>query len=420
MQQLADSETAEMRKDIVTQSEVFSDRVTDFPLVQSDEIRKFFKNKNILTVFSDDNEYLKLKVWGIGGNADNFIKAYCEKKTCFYFNGKVSDLPEDFQIIPEAGVLGESYSALYSYRDFIEKNSGIIDIFVISGVSVFVSELILLYKKLRPDGIIYWEQELSSSGYNYLAENPCSKGGDIKNTLFLPMEQCSLVSGSESSFTQFLNANMFSLKPCYTIAPSVMRPIGKLDFKRENTIIVSHDNAKIGSVESNIESLLNVFSYMSPVLPDWKLKFIGETDERIKPLVETYIKKVPLLKETMIFTDRNYSDAEIYSEMAKAKIFCVTSDRDFPYKSYAKALYFGNFIIIPDSAEQNREKTLNGKIGKIYKSGDGQDLTNMIIEGIKATRVSIPQELLKNSRSFFEKRYDRARTAKRIVYHLCF
>ncbi|MBP6063655.1 MAG: glycosyltransferase family 4 protein [Fusobacteriaceae bacterium] len=160
--------------------------------------------------------------------------------------------------------------------------------------------------------------------------------------------------------------------------------------EKENIIFTA---SRIGDESKNTEFLLDVLEKTD--LKDWKVVLAGKINPNLKPKMESFFSKNPMLKEKVIFLDFVKDKNILYSYYNKAKIFVMTSRGEGFANVFLEALYFGTYIITTRVSSAT-DVTNNCRTGSIVEQGDIKGYVEKLEEAI-------------NDNVFLERKYKETR-----------
>ena len=164
--------------------------------------------------------------------------------------------------------------------------------------------------------------------------------------------------------------------------------INRLEYKEKKNIILTV--GLIGWDPKDHGTLLRAIPKIKD-LKDWKVLFVGKIESLFKKEINTFYKKHPLLKENVVFTGF-VSRKKLLEYYQKSKIFCLTSKNESFGIVLVEAGYFGNYIVstnIPSA----RDITKSGKLGKLYKVKDSEELALILENLIKNEEILVSNYL---------------------------
>ncbi len=144
---------------------------------------------------------------------------------------------------------------------------------------------------------------------------------------------------------------------------------------KENIILTV---GRIGSPEKNHVLLLKALSEID--LSNWEVYFVGAVEEAFQPKIDAFFCRRPEYKEKVHFTGEVTNREKLFNYYARAKIFCMTSQRESFGFAMLEALSMGNYLIGADSISSIKALTNNGQFGHIVPSNDAKALQNALQE----------------------------------------
>ncbi|MES2478210.1 MAG: glycosyltransferase family 4 protein [Bacteroidota bacterium] len=230
---------------------------------------------------------------------------------------------------------------------YLIANARDIDVLNIYGQSRFSFFAGLLYKLLKPDGILFLKLDMNIEYLHRLSKSK-NRRRHLWFWNFYFRKIVSIVSSEYQELTQ-------ALMDFYTIdAHKIIQlpngiddiAIGRLAFKRksfeqkEPIILVV---GRIGAPEKNHEMILSAAQKLK--FRDWKIVFVGPVEASFKPKVEIVFRNKPELSEQIEFVGEVVDFDVLCSWYNRAKIFCISSLREgFPVV-LPEAMYWGDYIV---------------------------------------------------------------------------
>lgn len=249
---------------------------------------------------------------------------------------------------------------------YIITNAGRIDVLNLYGQSRYTFIIGLLFKFLRPKGILYVKLDMN---IEYLHRLKNSK--NVKRHLwfwkFYFSKVASIVSSEYEELAKSLVAFYgFDTQKIMHVPNGIdEKAIEKLPFKRlsfdqkENIILAV---GRIGIAEKNYEMLLSVAKNLQ--LGDWKIVFVGPVENEFRLKSEALLLEFPYLKSHLQFVGAVTDFETLCSWYNRAKIFCVTSLREgFPIV-LPEAMYWANYVV-STRVSCIYEILDNGKLGSL-------------------------------------------------------
>lgn len=241
--------------------------------------------------------------------------------------------------------------------EYIKRYFADIDILFLVKLHPWYFSLAALYKKLRPDGKIVLKLNTS---LEEISELPLYQEG-----YFEFISHCDIITVESSCLQKHLSKRFSAcqieyLPNGYYCFENFKREI---DYTEKENILLRVE--QIGTYQKNDEQLLEAFSLISSLIPNWKLKLIGRVDSEFREYLNEYFENRPDLKDRIVFCSAPISREELWNEYQRAKIFVLTSrwENGSPY-SYAEAAYMGCNILVTD-IDAAKDMTNQGQYGTI-------------------------------------------------------
>ena len=264
-----------------------------------------------------------------------------------------------------------SEDSLKARTDYVNAHAAEMDLLILYGAYPAYMPLVEHYKNVRSDGKIYLATDMNIAWADRLPhENPQYKK-------FL--HACDVVAASCRATQKYLSAK-------WSVPVDLIRN-GWYNFynvnfnhvfnRKENIILTV---GRIGTNQKQNHIMLEAFAKVAAELPDWKLKLVGNVEEKFKPYIEKFFAARPELKDRVIFTGLIEDKVALINEYKRAKIFCLASNFEGGTPNVAaEALFSGDFVIC-SSVDAAGDMTDNGNCGKIFPIGDADALAKLFSE----------------------------------------
>lgn len=253
------------------------------------------------------------------------------------------------------------------------------DILMLMGIYNYSISIIDKYKTLNPNGIIYLKTDMNIHWLNRI---------EITDSLKSTLEKCDLISVESFKLCEIMNKR-WPVKIEHL-------PNGYYNFSKQNKLVdysVKENTilsvGRCGFYDKGTEILLNAFSIISDMIPNWKLKLVGAFEEWFKEYTNNIINSNPLLKdriEIIEFIDNKETLKEIFE---KAKIYCLPSRSESMPHVYAEAAINGCYIIT-SNIESSYDITDFGRLGSTFEINNTYELAKLLVE------ISNKDDIIKN------------------------
>ncbi|MCL2338179.1 MAG: glycosyltransferase family 4 protein [Firmicutes bacterium] len=267
------------------------------------------------------------------------------------------------------------------------------------------------YRKLQPQGKVYCGLDMNS----FWMERIVWDNVLVKRF----MAQCDLIATSCRSIRDALNRNPSVNFPCHWLANGFFNPTGhatNADTEQKENIILTV--GRIGTGIKNNGELINAFSMIANILPDWQVRLVGSVEPEFQNDLEYFFTAYPDLRRRIILTGPIADKSELYKEYARAKIFVLTSlcEGGTP-NVYAEALHHGCMFITSD-IDAADDITNHGLLGIKYRLGDQQALANALVSLGQKADVHALQRHIPMALKYAAKYFDWQRNAKKLAFML--
>lgn len=228
---------------------------------------------------------------------------------------------------------------------------------------------IFFYKLLNHNGQVYLKLDFDSSILEYRIDG-------WKNTFKRRMlEKCDIISIETLENAKKLSEKWEIAVQC--ISNGYYAPLDEFVIPEEKEKIICTVGS-IGIYRKNVEMLLEAFQIFAAKNGEWKLRVIGEIEEKFKGYIDNYYA-VSGLNDRVIFTGKIEDREKLYSEYCRASIFCLTSRAEGYALVYLEALNAGCYIVTTN-VDCARDVTDNEKYGSIVPIGDVDTLTDTLFK----------------------------------------
>lgn len=230
----------------------------------------------------------------------------------------------------------------------------------------------ILYKFLNPKWKLYISTDFNSKvDKNWYVKPTTIFKTIIYKTLKLLIKKCDCISTETVLWKEKLENYMPEFKNKLIYMPTGFNdayfskefPSIKSYKEKENIMITIW---RIGTYQKNNEMLLKSLEKIE--IKDRKIYIIWPIEKSFEKNIKIFFKKRPDLKDKVIFTGAIYNKNELFNYYNKAKIFCLTSRREWFPITFWEAIYFWNYLLLTDIswAEDMINKWNNWKIIKIW------------------------------------------------------
>lgn len=230
---------------------------------------------------------------------------------------------------------------------YIITSAGRVDVLNLYGQSRYTFIIGLLFKILRPKGILYIKLDMNIE-YLHRLKNSKNVNRHLWFWKFYFSKVASIVSSEYEELTKALiefyglDAQKIIQIPNGIDEKAIEKlPFKRLSFEQKENIILAV--GRIGIAEKNYEMLLSVAKNLQ--LGDWKIVFVGPVEHEFRLKSEALLLKYPYLKNHLYLVGAVTDFEALCSWYNRAKIFCVTSVREgFPVV-LPEAMYWANFVV---------------------------------------------------------------------------
>ena len=150
---------------------------------------------------------------------------------------------------------------------------------------------------------------------------------------------------------------------------------------------------RIGAKSKRTDLLLEGFRRASSFIPNWKLRLIGNIDNRFVEAIERFLRENSEIKNRIemvgAITDRD----ELQKEYDHAAIFCLTSDWESFGIAQIEAMSRGCHVVSSNLSSSRYLKKLTGAV-TLFNCGDAEDLKVSLIDAVRQSPGHNPQRLM--------------------------
>lgn len=292
---------------------------------------------------------------------DSKIVGYKNDDNYDYINNEVKGLKIEF--LKKRFHNSTLDSCLYILKN--NKNIDVLHLYHMTPRSFWCA---LIYKLLNRDGLVYLKTD--NSNINVFDKNWFKKKMKIK-----AINVFDIISSESYDACQHFNKN-FPVHFEYIQNGFYDNEDKKVIEKKENIILTV---ARIGDVEKANDVMLNGFAEAAKFLLDWKLRLVGNVNEKFKEFIAEYFTKYPELKDRVEFVGAIQDRKILNMEYQKAKVFTLTSiSEGFP-TVFLEAIKSGCYIVTSDIGVAN-EITQLGAMGTIFHIGNIGEYAKALVE----------------------------------------
>lgn len=235
---------------------------------------------------------------------------------------------------------------LWQVLRYVRKNAAEIDVLNVYHQSRSTFMIGCLYKLLNPKGVLYVTLDMNIGYLVHLFSRKHKRHLFFWNFFFGRV--ANIVSYESTEVGSFLaphykNIGNKLLLLTNGIDDVTIREnnIPDVPFDAKQNLIITV--GRIGAPEKNNELLLSAIEQLA--LKGWAVAFIGPINEYFKDRISLFFQNNPTLKDKVLFTGAIYDQSELYRWYSRAKVFCLTSNREGFATVLPEAMYFGNYIV---------------------------------------------------------------------------
>ena len=200
--------------------------------------------------------------------------------------------------------------------DYLEKNAGQIDCFLLHGPYPSYFPLVDCYKSHNPNGKVCLALDPNSGWMDRMQwAEP-----DFRRF----MDQCDVITASGHTMQRHLNekwpwAVEFSPNGFYNFSEKPWA----VDFDKKENIILTV--GRLGTPQKATDVLLESFARIAGQIPDWELHLAGSVEESFREWLDGFWMRHPELKGQIRFLGSITDRDELYDTYQRSKIFALPS-----------------------------------------------------------------------------------------------
>jgi len=242
------------------------------------------------------------------------------------------------------------------------------DVLVLHGLFPFYVPIVQSYRRLRPDGKIYFEIDANS-----YYEDQVPLTAEVEQMLL----SCDVVGVSCRRMQRWLNAKWPCRIDCirngfYDVKECYLPP----DFARKENIILTV--GRLGTQQKRTEDLLLAFAAIAEACPGWQLRLVGSVAPEFQAFWKAYQAQHPAAASRVQFVGVITDKAQLFAEYRRAKIFALPSNIEGGTPNViAEALYGGCYIVTSET-DGAPDATGNGRCGQSYPIGNVDALAGIL------------------------------------------
>ncbi|WP_427813885.1 glycosyltransferase [Enterococcus sp. 22-H-5-01] len=292
----------------------------------------------------------------------------------------------------------EAISELLSVALYIFKEGKAIDVVHFFHLRWYTSILIVLFKKINPNGKVYLKLDIAES----ILELQVSS----KILPIIPLRYEKVLSKTDfiSIETKMLSEELTDLwKKKVLYIPNGYFPYNhaKIESSQKSKSIIHV--SRMGTYQKNTEFLLKGIVKNQKVLfeKNWKILLVGEMSDSIKVKLSNLYNEHPLLKDIIEVIGEVKDKNKLWKLYSESRIFILTSR----YESFGivlvEALSAGNQILTSNIISAN-DIVADKRNGMIY---EGEDISDFSIKLIQLINNSNWEEDSEYVQSFAQKNF---------------
>lgn len=174
-----------------------------------------------------------------------------------------------------------------------------------------------------------------------------------------------------------------------------------IDWDKKEKIILTV--GRLGTWQKATEVLLEAYALIAAQIPQWKLRLVGNIEEKFQDYLKDYNEKYPELINNITFTGSIENRDELHEEYKKAQIFAMTSRREGGAPNViAEALHAGCVMALTEF-DAYEDAVRGGECGLSSPIDDVEKYAEILLElCTKADLKKLSQNAIKAAEEFFD------------------
>ena len=291
--------------------------------------------------------------------------------------------------------------------DWIADNAKNFDLMLCYNINGIYYYLISDYKKLRPDGKIYFATDMNIGWADRLEHEStwmkfCLQTSDVVGAScratqkYLSAKWNVPVELFRNGFYNFANASFDNL------------------FEGKENIILTV--ARIGTFQKQNEIMLEAFAKVADKIPSWKMRLVGNIEENFQPYIKNYFERFPNLQDRVIFVGLVENKIDLMEEYKKAKIFCLSSNMEGGAPNVTCEALFAGCFVVTSAVDAAGDMTDNQNCGRIFPIGDIDALAKIFVEVCNDEKIL--SEGMRRAADYGRREFDMEKIVARLNYLL--
>ena len=275
---------------------------------------------------------------------------------------------------------------------YIKDNALEIDVLILRGCYFTNFCYAKIYKIYNPAGKIYVGLDANSAWMDQIIWE------DKEFTEF--MNSCDVIAVSCRARQDYLNIKWPWKIEClpngyYNFCRYQDAPV----FEEKENIILTV--GRLGSEQKATHILLEAFSRIYQVIPEWKIRLIGSVEKQFYEYLDDYFVRFPELRETILFVGEISDRGVLLREYLKAKIFTLSSVAEGAPNVIPEALNAGCVMAV--SKYDAYDDAINGgECGMAFDINDVSGYARILLELCRdADLKHMSENAYRHGRNFF-------------------
>lgn len=290
---------------------------------------------------------------------------------------------------------------------YISEHAEKIDVLLLRGCYPYNFSVADLYKKKNPYGKICVGLDANS---NWMDRIRWDEEGFMRF-----MDNCDVISTSCFAMQDMLNRKWpWKIEHIPNGYYSFGRDITYPDYAEKENVILTV--GRLGTEQKDTRTLLSAFAMAADRIPGWKLRLVGNVEDKFEGYINDYFEKNPNLKSRVCFVGPLLDREELFAEYRKAKVFALSSTLEGGTPNVISEALTSGCVPITTMIDAFDEITDRGRVGYSSPIGDIHSFAENMVSVCNHERL---KELSKDSYEYGRNHFDMELITSK-VYELLF
>ena len=192
------------------------------------------------------------------------------------------------------------------------------------------------------------------------------------------MDNCDVISTSCFAMQDMLNRKWpWKIEHIANGYYSFDRDLTCPDYEEKENVILTV--GRLGTEQKDTETLLSAFAIAAGRIPGWKLRLVGNIEERFGAYIEDYFEKNPDLKSRVCFVGPLLDREALFAEYRKAKVFALSSTLEGGTPNVISEALTSGCVPVTTMIDACDEITDGGRIGCSSPIGDARSFAENMV-----------------------------------------